>query len=209
MYYYMISNEADKNKNICVATEKEATDTEAVEIAKTKSNGKWSTAEFANSKVCRISRKDYDIFGYDIPSIRLYISDDWFIRFQRLTGIKDVDCDDIADYIWKLLEAKAAESDYNITSTLSLSTHHLKEETFQKLLWEPLQHNLGLSVYVTDEVEARFWISDDPSDYFSGKSIPKDLWKCICFAHKLGCQWISFSEDHEEVPDLPVYKKGK
>lgn len=205
MYYYMIRNEADKNKNICIATEKEATDTEAIEIAKTKSNGKWSTAEFAKSKVCRISRKDYDIFGYDIPSIRLYISDDWFIRFQRLTGIKDVDCDDIADYIWKLLEVKAAESDYDITSTLSLSTYHLKEETFQKLLWEPLQNNMGLSVYVTDGVEVRLWISDGPSDYFSGKSIPRDLWKCIHFAYKLGCQWICFSEDYEEVPELPVY----
>lgn len=65
--------------------------------------------------------------------------------------LKDLDSDDIADYIWKMLKTKAAESDYDITSTLSLSTHHLKEETFQKLLWEPLQNNLGLSVYVTDE----------------------------------------------------------
>lgn len=204
MYYYMIRKNMRPAEHICISTEKEVSDPEAIEIAKCKSK-EWSEDDFSNAKVFRISGKDYSFLGYDTPSVKLHISDEWFAIFQRLTGIKDLDCDDIADYIWKLLETKAAESDYDISSTLGLSTHHLKEETFQKLLWEPLQNNLGLSVYVTDGVEVRLWISDDPSDYFSGKSIPRDLWKCIRFAHKLGCQWICFSEDYEEVSELSVY----
>ena len=199
----MIRKNMRPAEHICISTEKEVSDPEAIEIAKCKTK-EWSEDDFANSKVFRISGKDYSFLGYDTPSVKLHISDEWFAIFQRLTGIKDLDCDDIADYIWKLLETKAAESDYDISSTLSLSTHHLKEETFQKLLWS-LFRTTGVIRLCYGWGRSRLWISDDPSDYFSGKSIPRDLWKCIRFANKLGCQWICFSEDYEEVSGLSLY----
>lgn len=83
---------------------------------------------------------------------------------------------------------------------LALSTGHVSEETAKLMDID----QCGLVVY---EKEDYGWFVHlpDPLDEYK-ESTPKDLYKCMTFAMKQGCDWVMFDCDVEPIDELPVYE---
>ncbi|MCK1741353.1 hypothetical protein IVA80_10875 [Bradyrhizobium sp. 139] len=86
------------------------------------------------------------------------------------------------------------------TSTLlHLSTCHVTKQTAKLLDGETdfhmAKHEYGWFVWVDSDVAVR-----------GDKDWPADLAACVAYAHNLGCRWICFDRDADEVDALPKYE---
>lgn len=89
-----------------------------------------------------------------------------------------------------------------ICKLLTISTAHVKEETFDALESETIDI-VAYPVEWCGDLYGFFILALDYDD--TSESIPEDLKACLDFAIGHDCTWLRIDGDGEELSELPVY----
>lgn len=100
-----------------------------------------------------------------------------------------------------------SEKILDITRCLTISLHHISDETYELLKTEPTTNKFGLSVYRKADFGFWVYVPDELEEYFDGgKNIPEDLWNCMLLAEEHFCNWLCLDDMGPEVEGLTLYE---
>ena len=84
-----------------------------------------------------------------------------------------------------------------IEKVLEISTGHLPQH-----VWDEV-HRLDWPRLLMDEYGAFFW-TPIPGDG-CGYDLPPELFRVLKYARSIGCRWVSFDRDADQIKDLPYW----